>query len=119
MPAALDDDGRCSRRNRFRLQVRYPCERRADARRSWCVFGCAWQIAHFAANKRRAPGAADVSQPWETLRIHRHETRICHNIGACSLERLAQLCWFLRVMTASRAATFMERPTAVPQASSN
>jgi hypothetical protein len=103
----------------FTAQGRLHTPRRADTRRSWCVFGCAWQIAHFAANKRRAPGAADVSQPWETLRIHRHETRICHNIGACSLERLAQLCWFLRVMTASRAATFMERPTAVPQASSN
>jgi hypothetical protein len=103
----------------FTVQGRLRTPRRADARRSCRVFGCAWQIAHFAANERRAPGAADVSQPWETLRIHRHETRICHNIGACSLERRAQLCWFLRVMTASRAATFMERPTAVPQASSN
>jgi hypothetical protein len=81
--------------------------------------GCAWQIAHYQRTNVVQFGAAGVSQPWETLRIHRHETRICHNIGACSLERLAQLCWFLRVMTASRAATFMERPTAVPQASSN
>ena len=63
-------------------QTCFPHPRRADARRSCSVFGCAWQIAHFAANERRAPGAAGVSQPWETLRIHRHETRICHNIGA-------------------------------------
>jgi hypothetical protein len=32
---ALNDDDRCSRRNRFPLQVRYPHPRRADARRSW------------------------------------------------------------------------------------
>jgi hypothetical protein len=30
--------------------------------------GCVSQIAHVAANKRRAPGAAGVSQPWKKKR---------------------------------------------------